>query len=139
MAYAVFRTDDPVADAEAYYNWLDSQPQEEDTFVGYCDGCGERIEKDDDHIYYDGCLWCENCMDELVMHIIPNTEAKYNKNSRTWEIRDREFGIGADIDANGEITYLFHTSVTTYMEKDYFDIFVDGVAEVAELIKEGVI
>lgn len=138
----LFRSENPVADAEAYYNYLeDNQPEEEEPeFVGYCFGCGDEINSDEDYIYYDGEYFCEDCMEELVEYIVTGVTASHQDGY--WKIRDNEFRIGADInDHNGDITYQFSTALNRSgsMEEEYFNKFVDGVEEVSNLIMKGVI
>lgn len=60
-------TDDPVADAESYQNYLD-EPQEDDII---CDNCGVNITKYERDCYYkieDSC-YCSECMDSWRIYV----------------------------------------------------------------------
>lgn len=138
----LFRTENPVADAEAYYNYLeDNQPKEEEPeFVGYCFGCGDEINSDEDYIYYDGEYFCVDCVEELVEYIVEDSEVVQSDGD--WTITNKHFRIGAEVNGRtGDIVYTFSTSLilSGHMEKEYFDTFVSEVEEVSELIKKGVI
>lgn len=57
-------TDDPVADAESYQNYLDDEEKK----LPVCDRCGERITED--HYYQiEGDIWCPDCVDRCRVWI----------------------------------------------------------------------
>lgn len=136
----LFRSENPVADAEAYYNYLEDNQMDEIEIIGYCTGCGEPITAEDDHIEWDAEMFCENCIEELVEYIVEDSTAVQSDGD--WTITNKHFRIGAEVNGKtGDITYTFSTSLilSGHMEKEYFDTFVSEVEEVSELIKKGVI
>ena len=57
----MFRTDNPIADAENYMNSIDNAKG-----VCACDECGAQIFEGDDYYDFGGDCICENCKDDYV-------------------------------------------------------------------------
>lgn len=58
-------TDNPVADAESYQNYLDDRIRE----LPVCEDCGEHIQ---DEYYYEisGSVICQKCLDDYKKWIV---------------------------------------------------------------------
>ena len=69
-AQSLLRSDDPVRDAQKYYDYCEKREQEREYIR--CDICGEKIYKGDSNyegsLYYvlDGQNICEHCIEDYV-------------------------------------------------------------------------